>query len=262
MKPFQLILAVLAFLLVGVCSAQPAERWVRVEYTKQIKESVLARMSLTPELKKMMQTTPAVLIAGTHCSLYEETGPSEGRDDKPANAPVQIPLKEEVTKRIDGGLFVTKVLQKIYKSRLDNQVVTIRKSSANTYRTEGELKHYAWTITNEVSTIAEMTCRKASAPLAPGLTIEAWFTDEIPLSDGPANANGLPGLILKIETAQFTVEANKISFIEKQVIEKPTEGQLVNKEELLQRTQEDALKGRENMIKNEVINQLNNPKKN
>lgn len=80
-----------------------------------------------------------------------------------------------------------------------------------------------------------MNCRKAFYVTKKGITIEAWFTDTIPISNGPADFHGLPGLILKIESPYLTIEANKISFISERVIKQPTEGELIKTEELPQR---------------------------
>lgn len=54
-----------------------------------------------------------------------------------------------------------------------------------------------WEITTETQTIADMVCTKAKTEYG-GRRYEAWFTPEIPVSDGPYIFNGLPGLILKV----------------------------------------------------------------
>lgn len=52
-----------------------------------------------------------------------------------------------------------------------------------------------WDVKDERTTVLGMTCQKAAV----GDSITAWFTFDIPVSDGPALTCGLPGLILKLD---------------------------------------------------------------
>lgn len=58
-----------------------------------------------------------------------------------------------------------------------------------------------WKMTNEMDTIAGYTCQKANLSFR-GRDYIAWFTEDIPMNDGPWKFSGLPGLILKIEDSQ------------------------------------------------------------
>lgn len=61
-----------------------------------------------------------------------------------------------------------------------------------------ENKHlFDWTILNETDTLAGFHVQKAITSFA-GRNYNAWFTDEIPFSEGPYKFNGLPGLIVMI----------------------------------------------------------------
>lgn len=55
-----------------------------------------------------------------------------------------------------------------------------------------------WTVTDSVREICGYSCFKAIGEYH-GRTWEAWFTPEIPFSDGPWQLTGLPGLIVKAE---------------------------------------------------------------
>ncbi len=55
-----------------------------------------------------------------------------------------------------------------------------------------------WKITQTTKTISGFNCTLASTSFG-GRDYEAWFTNEIPINDGPYKFKGLPGLIIKIE---------------------------------------------------------------
>jgi GLPGLI family protein len=64
-------------------------------------------------------------------------------------------------------------------------------------------------------------------------TITAWYTPQIPVSNGPAKYQGLPGLILEIHDGKLTIICNHIVINpeEKIVIEEPTKGKEVDQKE-------------------------------
>lgn len=86
-----------------------------------------------------------------------------------------------------------------------------------------------WKITGETDSIGGYKTQKATA-IIDGKKVMAWYSDEIPVSDGPANYYGLPGLILKTEDEGKTYEALKISTEKDFEIVKPTKGKQVNRE--------------------------------
>lgn len=69
-------------------------------------------------------------------------------------------------------------------------------ASRNCYYTEPAPKQ-DWQIKNETMTIVGYTCQKATCNFR-GRNYTAWFTVDIPISQGPWKFCGLPGLILKV----------------------------------------------------------------
>lgn len=65
------------------------------------------------------------------------------------------------------------------------------------------------------------------------IKVEAWFTPEIPVSHGPQNYWGLPGLILELNDGNTTYLCTKVTLNpeEKIEIKKPKKGKKVNREE-------------------------------
>lgn len=70
---------------------------------------------------------------------------------------------------------------------------------------------FDWDITGEVDTILGLICTKATTQYG-GRIYNAWFSPEIPISDGPWTFRGLPGLILKTtdEREWYTFTATNI----------------------------------------------------
>ena len=63
--------------------------------------------------------------------------------------------------------------------------------------------------------------------------IEAWYTPQIPVSHGPGEYTGLPGLILEVSADNTTILCSKIVMNpeDKTKIEAPSKGKEVTKKE-------------------------------
>lgn len=61
--------------------------------------------------------------------------------------------------------------------------------------------------------------------------VEAWYTPEIPVSSGPKNFNGLPGLILYLRINKTIFKAEKINFVKNDnEINLPVKGEMISNE--------------------------------
>lgn len=67
------------------------------------------------------------------------------------------------------------------------------------YEEEGVLQ--SWSIEMDTATILGYHCQRATCAWR-GRDYEAWFTTEIPISDGPMKFLGLPGLIVRISEGE------------------------------------------------------------
>jgi GLPGLI family protein len=65
------------------------------------------------------------------------------------------------------------------------------------------------------------------------IEIIAWYTPEIPVSNGPENYQGLPGLILEVSAGKTTLLCSKITLNlkDKKEIKAPTKGKVVTEKE-------------------------------
>lgn len=64
-------------------------------------------------------------------------------------------------------------------------------------------------------------------------TITVWYTPEIPISQGPSDFWGLPGLILEVNNGRTAILCTKIilNAEEKEIIKAPSKGKVVSQEE-------------------------------
>jgi GLPGLI family protein len=74
---------------------------------------------------------------------------------------------------------------------------------------------HAWKILSEVRTIAGYKCRKALTRICDSVYVVAFYTDDIPVSGGPEQMGGLPGMILEIAVPRLytTWVATKVEVV-------------------------------------------------
>lgn len=92
----------------------------------------------------------------------------------------------------------------VYKNYPEASVTTFTGTDMGTsnYFIVEEKLQFDWQIDNGTKEkIMGYTCTKATCKFA-GRDYEAWFTTEIPISDGPYKFRGLPGLIVKISDSK------------------------------------------------------------
>lgn len=119
----------------------------------------------------------------------------------------------------------------IYKDFKNRKLVRQAEFMSRTFLIEDKLEKNDWQISDETQKIGKYTCQKATLTRGEE-NITAWFTVEIPSNDGPGNYYGLPGLILKVKTNSFTIEAKNVTISKEKIeLKKPTKGKKVTAEE-------------------------------
>jgi GLPGLI family protein len=82
-------------------------------------------------------------------------------------------------------------------SDFSNQTSSIqREIFENTYLIKDSLRNLEWRITQETREIAGFECKKAVSKICDSVVVVAFYTDQIPVSAGPENFGGLPGMIM------------------------------------------------------------------
>ena len=105
------------------------------------------------------------------------------------------PIRRE--KSEDHGI----VTYQIYKNYPAGKVTTLDKIAMNRFRCEEENEAPVWELRDETMMVLSYSCQKAVCHFK-GRDYEAWFTQDIPRSEGPWKLHGLPGLILKAADSQ------------------------------------------------------------
>ncbi|CAM1363998.1 conserved exported hypothetical protein [Tenacibaculum sediminilitoris] len=136
----------------------------------------------------------------------------------------------------------------LYKNIADKKYINKTEISGKRFLIKDKLENLNWKMTGETKNIGNYTCYKAtrtrketrsSVAMTDGkteekkeeITIEtvAWYTPEIPISNGPEQFWGLPGLILEVQDGKQTIVCTEIVLnpSEKIEIKEPTKGKKV-----------------------------------
>ncbi len=140
----------------------------------------------------------------------------------------------------------------LYKNTKEKKMLETADAFGKLFLISGELAPYEWEITSDTKQIGKYTCYKAIAKREVTeihisdvngereekeekrtQVITAWYAPEIPVSHGPDDYWGLPGLILEIGNGNRILVCNKVVLNPKEVvsIEIPSKGKKVTSKE-------------------------------
>lgn len=108
------------------------------------------------------------------------------------NSSVRTTLTLDLT-NVPKTNFTYRIIKEPGKNKIDYYDKIIRMDFA--YEENPEFK---WVISNEKKKIGDLKCQAATLTYG-GRNYKAWFTNDIPVSDGPYKFYGLPGLIVELE---------------------------------------------------------------
>ena len=89
----------------------------------------------------------------------------------------------------------------IFKNHPAGKVTTTDRLGTTNILCEEANERPEWTLHPDTMTILSYSCQKATCRFK-GRDYTAWYTMEVPVSDGPWKLHGLPGLIIKAEDRQ------------------------------------------------------------
>ena len=85
----------------------------------------------------------------------------------------------------------------IYKNHPQGKMTVTDKVSSDKIIYEDTLSAQSWSITDSTKTVLGYACQQATCYFR-GRQWTAWFTTDVPVSDGPWKFGGLPGLIMEV----------------------------------------------------------------
>lgn len=160
----------------------------------------------------------------------------------------------------------------LYKNMKENRFASQNEVFGKKFLIKDSIRALDWKLEGETKNIGNYTCYKATMkreievvesgisvngdkdlnananeePKMREITITAWYTPQIPVNNGPARYQGLPGLILEVHDGQQTIVCSKVVLNpeDKVTIKEPEKGTVVNQEKyeaiIEKRMQEEA----------------------
>jgi GLPGLI family protein len=149
----------------------------------------------------------------------------------------------------------------LYKNIADQSFLEEQDMMGKAYLVKDMLEPVEWELSEETKKVGNYTVQKASYTrivdskrFSTGMTemenvkdtlqVTVWFTPEIPVSHGPENFFGLPGLILEVQNQGRTLICEKIELnpsANPVVIERPSKGKEITQAEF-RTVQEEGMK--------------------
>ena len=122
-----------------------------------------------------------------------------------------------------------------YKNIGNDKMIDKRNLMDKDFVIHGTLPEYKWKVTGKKKQVLSYLVMEATTMVDDTVKVLAWFTPQIPVSNGPGIYQGLPGLILElnIDNGKQIIVANKVALgtLEDGIIEVPTKGKEVTMEE-------------------------------
>lgn len=244
-----LLLSLVPGLLVGIAfnalGQQKFEGIATYKSSMSVETINVAGQNMSPEMqenvrKQLMQQSQRdyTLAFNLQEATWEEDAELESEAGAPSGGGMQI--------RFSTGN------SRSYINPSKNQFMEETEIFGKKFLIEDELPTYNWKITNETKKIGDYTVVKAeyqniseqttlslsnseqaTETIMDTTMITAWYTPEIPVSQGPSNTWGLPGLILELKDGNFTFLCTKVELnpAEPVQIEMPSKGKRVSREE-------------------------------
>lgn len=126
--------------------------------------------------------------------------------------------------------------EQTYKNLEEKIAIDQRDLMGKLFKINADIEDTEWKITGEKKIIFKYMVLEAQTMIDDTVAISAWFTPQIPVSNGPQMFGGLPGLILEVhigEEGKNVIRPTEIALREIDVSEivKPDEGKEVTHDE-------------------------------
>jgi len=103
---------------------------------------------------------------------------------------------------------------KILFQNLQNNTSEVQVEIDDKYILSDSLNQITWRFSDEYRNIAGYECRRVNGATKDSLYLVAFYTEEIPISGGPALTQGLPGMILGLAIPEMNIQywATKVDY--------------------------------------------------
>lgn len=129
----------------------------------------------------------------------------------------------------------------VYKNVSANQMIDSREFMQKQFLIQGTLDNRKWKVTGRQQEILGQLCLSATTTVDT-FNVEAWFAPQLAPHSGPADYQGLPGMVLKvdIDNGFRTITAKEILYepVDPEILVAPSKGKEVTAEEFEQIRQE------------------------
>ena len=188
------------------------------------------------QMRKMFQKTFTLDFTKSE-SMYKEEQELDAPKGPSANGGVMV--------MVMGGDGSSDIL---YKNISQNRMAHKAELMGKVFLIKDNLEAYDWELTGETKNIGIYTCYKAvyereeesieinmidgevkEEKVTKKTTLVAWYTTDVPVSNGPNNYGGLPGLILEVNDGDLTIVCSELVLNPKKVKEiiEPVKGKIV-----------------------------------
>ena len=170
------------------------------------------------------------------------------KEDQELDAPKGPSSNGSVMVMMMGGNGSSDIL---YKNISENRMANKKELMGKVFLIKDNLVAYDWKLTGETKNIGNYTCYKAvhereeesieinmidgevkEEKVTKKTTLVAWYTPDVPISNGPSNYGGLPGLILEVNDGDLTIVCSEIILNPKEInkINEPAKGKIVTRQ--------------------------------
>ncbi|MBG6060351.1 GLPGLI family protein [Flavobacterium sp. CG_9.1] len=119
---------------------------------------------------------------------------------------------------IDKGTFIKPFNIWILKDFVKKSIISSTEVDKQEYYVEKPFSKETLKYDNRIKDIDGYKCLSAYSIGTANDTIQYWYTQEIPIIDGPFNVTSIPGLVLSVESKKKVIYVTKIEFFDKKLV--------------------------------------------
>jgi GLPGLI family protein len=190
------------------------------------------------QMRKMFQKTFTLDFTKSE-SMYKEEQELDAPKGPSANGGVMVMMMDG-----NGSSDI------LYKNISENRMANKTELMGKVFLIKDNLEAYDWKLTGEAKNIGNYTCYKAvyekeeediqidmidgevkEEKVTKKRTLVVWYTTDVPVSNGPNNYGGLPGLILEVNDGDLTIVCSELVLNPKEAkeIKEPVKGKIVTR---------------------------------